>query len=54
LAVFAAAYSAAKKTAKDNEVDSYPMTLRSEGKADAWTANISLPTRIKGGLMNGF
>ena len=54
LAIFSAAYSAAKTTAKENEVASYPMTLRSEGKAETWTANILLPTKIKNGLMNGF
>jgi predicted metalloprotease with PDZ domain len=54
LAAFAAAYSTAKKTAKENEVDSYPMTLRSEGKAETRTVNIPLPPKLKSGLMDGF
>jgi hypothetical protein len=54
LTVFAAAYSAAKKTAKDNEADSYPMTIRSEGGAGTRTVNIALPPKIKSGLMDGF
>jgi hypothetical protein len=54
LTAFAAAYAAAKKTAKENEVDSYPVTLRSEGKTETQTVNIALPPKIKGGLMDGF
>ena len=54
LAAFAAAYSAAKKTATDNEVDSYPMTIHSEGQAEPRQVNIPMPPKIKGGLMDGF
>jgi hypothetical protein len=54
LTVFAAAYAAAKKTAKENEVAGYPMTLRSEGAAETRTVNIQLPPKIKSGLMDEF
>jgi PDZ domain len=52
LATFASAYASAKKTAKENEVDSYPMTLLSDGGEK--TVNIPLPPRIQNGLMNDF
>jgi hypothetical protein len=54
LAAFAAAYAAAKKIAKENEAESYPMTLRSEGNAATRQVNIPMPPKIKGGLMEGF
>jgi hypothetical protein len=54
LSAFAAAYASAKKAATENEVDSYPMVIRSEGKAEARTVNIAMPAKIKGGLMDGF
>ena len=54
LATFVTAYTAAKKTAKDNEVSSFPITLRSEGKSETRTVNIALTSRIKSGLMDGF
>jgi membrane-associated protease RseP (regulator of RpoE activity) len=54
LTTFAAAYSAAKKIATDNEVSSYPMTIRSEGDANARPINISMPPKIKSSLMDGF
>jgi len=54
LATFATAYASAKKIAKENEVASYPVTLRSEGSAEARTVNIAMPPKIKGGLMEGF
>jgi len=54
LTTFAAAYASAKKTATDNEVSSYPMTIRSEGSAETQTVNIPMPPKITGGLMDGF
>ena len=54
LATFAGAYSTAKKIAMDNEVASYPMTIRPEGKGEPRTVNIALPPKIKSGLMDGF
>jgi hypothetical protein len=54
LATFSAAYSAAKKTAKENEVASYPMTVRSPASSDPRQVNIPLPPKISGGLMDGF
>jgi len=54
LTAFAAAYSSAKKIATDNEVSSYPMTVRSEGAAETRTADIPMPPKIKSGLMDGF
>ena len=54
LAIFAADYARAKKIAKDNEVSTYPMTIRSEGKGETRTVNVAMPTTIKGGLMEGF
>lgn len=54
LAVFAAAYAAAKKIAADNGAQSYPMTLRSQGNAETRTVNIPMPPKIKSGLMEGF
>jgi len=54
LAAFAAAYAAAKKIATENEAQSYPMTLRSEGNAETRTVNVPMPPKIKSGLMDGF
>lgn len=54
LDTFAANFETAKKTARDNEVSSFPMTIRSESKPDAHVVNIAMPATIKGGLMNGF
>jgi hypothetical protein len=54
LSAFAAAYARAKQIATDNEVDSYPMTIRSGGKSDAQQVNIAMPPKLKGGLMDGF
>jgi hypothetical protein len=53
LPTFAAAYASAKKTATDNEVPSYPMTIRSCG-GEARQVNIGMPPTIKSGLMDGF
>jgi len=52
LSTFAAAYAAAKKAAKDNEVSSYAMTVRSGG--DVRQVEIAMPPQIKSGLMDGF
>lgn len=52
LTAFAAAYGSAKKTATDNEVASYPMTILTAGGQK--TVNIPMPPRIKGGLMDDF
>lgn len=54
LATFAAAYASTKKVATDNEASSYPMTIRPEGKGETETANIMLPPKISGALMNDF
>ena len=54
LAIFAADYAAAKKTAKENEVSTYPMTIRPGGSGEARQVNIAMPPTIKGGLMDGF
>jgi len=52
LPTFAAAYAAAKKAAKDNEVSSYAMTIRSGGETRQ--VEIAMPPRIQSGLMDGF
>ena len=54
LATFAGAYASAKKSATDNEVESYPMGIRSEGSTEARTVNIAMPPKIKSSLMDGF
>jgi predicted metalloprotease with PDZ domain len=52
LPTFAAAYASAKKLARDNEADNYPMTLRN--KEGERTAAIPLPPKFKNALMNDF
>ena len=54
LSVFAAAYATAKKTATENEVSSYPMSIRSGGAGEAHQANIAMPPKLGGGLMDDF
>jgi hypothetical protein len=54
LSTFASAYSSAKKAATDNEVSSYPMTIRPGGTGDAHQVSIPMPPKIKSGLMDGF
>ena len=54
LATFAAAYATAKRTAKENEVPSYPMTIRAGGTGDVHAVNLAMPPKITGGLMNDF
>lgn len=54
LSTFAAAYASAKKTATDNEVSTYPMTIRPGGGGEARQVSIAMPPTIKGGLMDGF
>lgn len=54
LNAFAAAYANAKKIATENEVSTYPMTIRSAGGTEARQVNIDMPPKIKGGLMDGF
>jgi len=54
LGAFAGAYASAKKNATDDEVDTYPMIVRSEGKSETRTVDIAMPPKIKGGLMDGF
>ena len=54
LTTFSGAYATAKKNATDNEVESYPMGIRSEGNAETRMVNIPMPPKIKGGLMDGF
>jgi predicted metalloprotease with PDZ domain len=54
LSTFASAYATAKATAKENEVPTYPMTIRTGGTGDPHQVNIAMPPRITGGLMDGF
>jgi predicted metalloprotease with PDZ domain len=54
LTAFAGAYASAKKTAMDNEAESYPMTIRPKDKTETETVNIAMPPTIKGGLMDEF
>lgn len=54
LSTFTAAYATAKRVARENEVTSFPVTVRSEGKTDTHVANIAMPPTIKSGLMQGF
>jgi len=54
LHAFAAAYGSAKSTASENEVPSYPMTIRRAGTSDVAQVNIPMPPKITGGLMDGF
>ncbi len=54
LASFASAYSAAKKDAKDNEVESFPLVIHEPGAAATTTVNLPMPPRIKSALMNDF
>jgi hypothetical protein len=54
LTAFSAAYAGAKKIATENEVPTYPMTIRSAGGAEARQVSIAMPPRIKSGLMDGF
>jgi predicted metalloprotease with PDZ domain len=54
LSAFAAAYANAKKISTENEVPTYPMTIRSAGGAEARQVNIAMPPKIKSGLMDGF
>lgn len=54
LNAFAAAYANAKKIAKENEIDTYPMTVRSEGSGEAQQVSIAMPPTIKSSLMDGF
>ena len=54
LPTFASAYSTAKKVAKENEVPSYQMVIRSPGSTDTHTANVPMPPKIKSSLMDDF
>jgi hypothetical protein len=54
LSIFAGDYAVAKKTATENEVSTYPMTIRSPGGGDPRQVNIPMPPTIKGGLMDDF
>ena len=53
LLTFANDYAAAKREANENETSSYPMTLRG-ADGTMRTANLAMPMRLKGGLMDGF
>jgi S1-C subfamily serine protease len=53
LMTFSKAYADAKRDARDNEADTYSMTIRG-ADGTTRTAKISMPLRIKGGLMDGF
>jgi S1-C subfamily serine protease len=53
LMTFANDYVSAKGDAKLNETSTYPMSLIGpDGKAR--TANLAMPMRLRGGLMDGF
>ncbi|HEX4140342.1 MAG TPA: hypothetical protein VHY09_08345 [Candidatus Methylacidiphilales bacterium] len=53
LLTFAGDYAAAKEDAKTNEASTYTMSLvGADGKSR--TANLAMPMRLKGGLMDGF
>ena len=54
LSIFAAAYATTKKTARDNEVDSYQMIIRPGGSGDPRPVSIPMPAKIKSSLMDGF
>ena len=54
LLTFASAYATAKRTAKENEVSTYPMVLRPGGTGAPKQANLAMPPSLKGGLMGGF
>ena len=54
LGKFANAFSATKKTAREDEAPNYPMTIRSPGSSDVRTVNLAMPPTLKGGLMQGF
>jgi hypothetical protein len=54
LATFASDYATAKRIAKENEIATYPLVIRSEGGTDTHTANVPMPPRIRGGLMDDF
>jgi hypothetical protein len=54
LSGFATAYARAKDVAKQNEVESYPMTIRPGGHGDPQQVNIPMPPKLGGGLMDGF
>jgi hypothetical protein len=53
LLTFANAYAAAKKDATENEVPTYAMALRG-ADGTTRTANVGMPLRLRGGLMDGF
>jgi hypothetical protein len=53
LATFASAYATAKKVATENAMESYTMTF-SRGSSGSQTANILLPPKLSGSLMNDF
>jgi hypothetical protein len=54
LRTFSEAYATAKKTATEDEVSSYSMTVRAGGGGEARQVNIAMPPSIKSGLMDGF
>jgi S1-C subfamily serine protease len=54
LATFASAYARAKKVATENEMPSYTMTFLRGGSGGSQTANIPLPPKLSGNLMNDF
>jgi len=51
---FSSAYSAMKKTARDEEASTYPMTILSPGASAPRTVAVPMPLTIKSGLMDGF
>jgi hypothetical protein len=54
LAKYSTAFATTKKEAHEDESASYPMVIRSAGKNDIHTVNVSMPPTLKGGLMQGF
>ena len=53
LAAFSAAFAATRGKARDDELPSYSMTVRSEGKPDARQVDIAMPPSLKSNFFNG-
>ena len=54
LSTFAAAYSTARKTAKEDDIESYPMNIRSGTGGAVRTVDVAMTPKIKTNLMDGF
>jgi hypothetical protein len=53
LDTFSSAFVATREKAKEDEVSSYQMTVRSEGKPEARTVDIPMPPSLKSTFLNG-